>query len=102
MRPLSDYQLLDPADCFFSHLFQVGRLPIRCQSHDFVFIPIVGKAKKLSKSLVETTKGVGKVNSPIYLNRCTLTQSPGTTGKITEAIYRYHNRLLIGRYVEGG
>ena len=69
-----------------THLVHESGRAIRRKTHNFVFVPIVRKAKVLREALVEDSQRVGEIHLSFNLQGPIVTDGPGTAGKVAEAV----------------
>ena len=84
----------------FAHLGEIGRVSVRCQTHDLVLVAVIGKAEIVGQSLVKNSERVRKINPPRDLDVGAAADAPGCACEIAETVDRDDGRLGERRHVE--
>src|SRR5262245_2657433 len=76
------------------------RLAVGRESHDFVFVAVVGETQILRERLVEDPERVWEIHAAIDGDDATAADPPCRAGEVAEAVDRDHHGLSEGRNME--
>src|SRR3974390_3001889 len=91
-----------PEAHYFPHFAQERRFAVGRQTHNLVFVAIMGKAKILGQRLVEDSKRVREKHPTVHRDVLVHALAPSSARKISKAVDRDDRRVRKWRDVISG
>src|SRR5262245_22793522 len=104
MAKISEIELIGPIGLEshdLAHSIHEFRLAVGCETHDLVFVNVMREAEILRQRLIQDAQRVWTVDPSIHRQSRPLAGTPGSAGKIAEAIDRNNDSFLEWRNMKG-
>src|SRR3972149_3742707 len=84
-----------------THLVQVTRFAIGCESHHLVFIAVVRESQVLGHRLIKNSQGMRKIDFALDVYPRATPDAPGSAREIPKAVHGDGKRFVKRRDQEG-